>query len=406
MSLPHIFLIGKDFRPKIIGVYDPAWGEGDIGGYTPGKFKDYKGDTTYDDSIYKDKKCLTFYFRHYLFGNYPGLRGITRLGGRHFHIKYIVSKNTIDPSSVYKKTPDGDILIFADLVRNPPVTIVRGNNSQETIFEIEPHLSAEELEKLSSDINFVVKIKEQYMHAIAKQRELEGENFLANSRALASDMNILLLQEVVNSLIKKQNVLLDQFIKLKLENRERLAQGIQMVEGKHNIAAPWESITLEDTEKSIASIQAELRAITAMTKDNNRSENQKQIVCQMTVNFCGLDYVRRFVGSMTTTNIQTASGVQPVSMPANPTLTTMILHYIQMRDNGQITAQQCDELVMNLLDKTKRDLTNGSRSNPNSAVERLKDFALGTGEDNAGNVNTNVNASSKGTVNAGTVNQS
>jgi len=374
-SLPHIFCIGTDFKPQIIGVYDPNWGEGDIGGYIPGKFRDYKGDTIYDDSQYKDKKCLTFYFKdNPLFGNWPGIR---KIGRSHFHIKYVVSANTIDPSSVYIKTDDGDILIFATLIRTPPITIIRDSGAQETLFEVKPHLSSTELEELITNINFIVKVKEQYMNAITKQRELEGENFLANSRALASDMNNLLLQEVVNSLLKRQNILLDQFIKLKLANRERLAQGIQMIEGQYNLAAPWDTITLEDTEKSVASIQAEIRAFTAMTKNNNLADNQKQIICQMAINACDLEYVQRYVGGVREYSMHTPTGVQNLALSGKSNMTTLMLEYIRMRDDGQITPQKCDELIAELLDKTRRDM--GKNNSPNGAVETLRQHILGDG---------------------------
>lgn len=377
-SFPHIYALGNDFIPIELGIYDPEYGTGDnIQEYRSGNFKDYKDEPLYDDAKYEGKKCLMFYFKDKLFGNYPGLK---RIGDGHYHIKYVVATNNVLLHDCYSTTPDGDIILYATLKRNPPISFtgdeMRGDsdNTQYTLIEVEPHLNSQELRDLTGSVNFVTKLKEKYSISVSKQQELEAECFLANSMSLATRMSVLVLEDRINALTNHQNMLLDKYLNLQLSANTKLVKGIESVESAYNFALPWGQVLVEDTEKSVASIQTEIRALRVMLKENQLSDNQKQIMVQMVVNACGIDYVRKMVGSMDIHTVNTSYGNQDVAMLQKPNLTTLLMQYGQLRDNGQISPKEYSERVTDILEKYKNDIA--SSDNSNSAVDKLKQMVL------------------------------
>ncbi len=373
-SFPHIYALGKDFVPVELGIYDPEYGTGDnIQDYQSGKFKDYKDEPLYDDARYEGKRCLMFFFKDKLFGNYPGLR---KLSDGHYHIKYIVGTNNVSIHDCYSTTPEGDIILYATLTRSPPISFTGdemrgdGDKTQYTLVEVEPHLNSRELKELTGSIGFVTKLKEQYSISISKQQELEAECFLANSMSLATRMSVLVLEDRINALTNHQNMLLDKYLNLQLSANTKLVKGIESIESAYNFALPWGQILVEDTEKSVASIQTEIRALRVMLKENQLSDNQKQIMVQMVVNACGIDYVRKMVGMMDVYTV----GSQTIPMLQKPNLTTLLMQYGQLRDNGTMSAKEYAERVTEILEKYKNDIS--TSDNSNSAVDKLKQMVL------------------------------
>lgn len=377
-SFPHIYALGNDFIPIPLGIYDPEFGTGDnIQEYRSGNFKDYKDEPLYDDAQYEGRKCLMFYFKDKIFGNYPGLR---KIGDGHYHVKYVVATNDVPLHDAYTTTPDGDVILYATLKRNPPISFTGdemrsdGDKSQYTLIEIEPHLNSFELKQLTGSVNFVTKLKEKYSIAISKQQELEAECFLANSMSLATRMSVLVLEDRINALTNHQNMLLDKFLNLQLSANTKLVKGIESIESAYNFALPWGQVLAEDTEKSMASIQTEIRSLRVMLKESNLTDNQKQIMVQMVVNACGIDYVRNMVGMMTPHMVDTATGTQSINMMQKPNLTTLLMQYGQLRDNGQISPKEFSDRITEVLEKYKNDLSGSDNSN--SAVDKLKQQIL------------------------------
>lgn len=377
-SFPHIYCLGNDFVPIELGIYDPEFGTGDnIQEYRSGNFKDYKDEPLYDDAKYEGKKCLMFYFKDKMFGNYPGLR---KIGEGHFHIKYIVSTNTVSLYDCYSTTPDGDVILYATLKRNPPISLTGdemrsdGDNTQYTLIEVEPHLNSLELKQLTGDINFVTTLKEKYSISISKQQELEAECFLANSMSLATRMSVLVLEDRINALTNHQNTLLDKYLNLQISANTKLVKGIESMESTYNFALPWGKILEEDTEKTVSSIQTEMRALRVMLKESQLSDNQKQIMVQMVVNACGIEYVRKTVGMMTVHTVDTAYGKEDIPMMQKPNLTTLLMQYGGLRDNGSMTPQEYAKRVSEVIEKYKNDI--GNSDNSNSAVEKLQQLIM------------------------------
>ncbi len=369
-SLPHIFLVDKNFHYKDLGVYDPDWGvETDIA-YKPGKFKNDRDETIHQDTQYEGKQSLVVAFKHMPFGNYPILR---KIGRGHFHIKHFVSETAVRPHDVIAQVPEtGDMFIYADIVEYPPVTIVQYDNTQETLYELRPHVSPEDMGRISHDVNFLMHIKEQLMSSTQKQQDLEAKNFILHTRNVAAESTVLQLQDHVDILLKNFQVVQDEVINMKLSLKDKLKHGLEIIEGKYNLGIPMHHVDFENTEKTAAMMQADIRAVGAMIKmSGTLSETQKQTLVLQVANVVGIDYLRKFLLGVEQYNVSTTTGQQRMTLPKNPSPTDLMIAYAQAYENNQMSAEEYSKSVRSVLEMMREGIKKGET--PNSAVERTRE---------------------------------
>ncbi len=371
-TLPHVFLVDDKFKIIDLGFYDPLWGIETEIAYKPGKFVNENGEVRYNDKQYEDKQCLVLDFKHPIFGNYPVLR---KIGRGHHHIKYIVSKNAIRPYDVMQQAESGDLFIYASLAHNPIETKIHEpydelpTNTQESLIEIIPHLTASELEKLSKDINFVTSIKEKYQEAESRKHELISQNFILGARVVASDGTVMQLQSYVDTLLKSYQWALDRVVGLQLSVKEKISQGISMVEGEYNLGVPWDNIHLEDMSKTAAIMQSDIRAIASMMKrDGGLAESQKQVLAVQFLNVVGVDWMRRFMYGADPKTVSSPLGM-PITLTQNPTPLEILVTKSQQFENNRMSEEDFKRAIV--------DYMNGMRDQfktqePNSAVETMK----------------------------------
>ncbi len=368
-GLPHIYLITPQFRVKSLGYYDPDYGTDTDFTYKSGRFVDELGEMYHNDTKYKDKHCLVTSFIHPPLGNYPGLR---KLGRAHYHVKFFVSTSAIRINEVIEKDPEtGDMFIYASLFHVPPVTIVLEDGSQETLYEVTPHGNRSELENLMKDLNFFTKVKEKYRDAESKMHEMESQNFILTTRNIAAESTVLQLQDNVNTLLKNYQIAQEKVINLQLAVKERLRAGIEGVEGEYNLGIPWDNITLEDTERTTAMLQADIRSISAMMKmSGGLSETQKQTLCLQVANVVGFDYLQRFMTGAKQYESPTPSGIHRMTVPQQMTPTDIMVEYARQYQNNQISEEEYNKAILEQLGRLRNSL---KREDPNSAIQIAKD---------------------------------
>lgn len=371
-TLPHVFLINDKFKLIDLGWYDPSWGIETEISYESGKFVNDLNEAWYNDKQYDEKQCLVLDFKHSVLGNYPMLR---KFGRGHHHIKYIVSNNAIRPYDVMEKADSGHLFIYASLAHNPIVTKIHEpydklpNNTQESLIEITPHLTAAELEKLSKDINFVTSIKEMYQTAKSKTHELESQKFILNARVVASDGVVMQLQSYVDTLLKSYQWAMEKVVGLQLSVKERISQGISMVEGEYNLGVPWDNIHLEDLSKTAAIMQADIRAISSMMKQNGGlPESQKQVLAVQFLNVVGVEWMKRFMHGSDPKTIVSGLGSQ-MTISENPSPLEIFVTKAQQFENNRMSEEDFKRASVDFL-TTMRDQYKSQE--PNSAVETIK----------------------------------
>lgn len=366
-GLPHIYLITSDYKIKSLGFYDPDWSRDTEFSYLPGKFT--KPDGTPYDTAYKDKQAIVVTFKHPIFGNYPGLRNLTG----HFHYKYIVSTSSIRPHDVLRADPDTqDIYIFADLARSPSKTELRGDNTQETLYEITPHLSAEELAQLPKSIKFITKIKERLHEVENKNWDLEAQLVIEHTIATNATGTVFMLQEHMNTLMKSYQIIYDKVISLQLSVRKKISDVILKVEGENYLMAPWDSLKEEDITQTAGTLQAEIRALAAMTKLNGKlTEAQKYQLVMQTANVVGLDYMRKCLLGIEEYKVSTPTGMKSLTMSKEPSPIELFLHYGDLYENGQITPEEYKEAISRLNSQI-RETYKRTDISPNAATQKLK----------------------------------
>lgn len=373
--LPHVYLIDDRFKLKDLGFYDPDWGVETEVAYRPGKFVNELEEIWYDDRKYQDKQCLVVTFKHPIFGNYPVLR---RIRG-HFHIKYIISTNAIRPYDVMEKSESGDLFIYASLAHSPIVTKVYDvyeelpKNTTESLIEITPHLTASELERLTKDVNFVTTIKERYQQAESERYKQVSQNFILNSRIIASDGVVMQLQSYVDTLLKNYQWALDKVVALQLSTKEKISQGISLVEGQYNLGVPWDAITMEDMSKTAAIMQADIRSFMAMMKQNGTlSDGQKQVLAIQFLNVVGVDWMRNFMGGADPRTIISPVGMHPLTISKKPTPLELFITKAQMFENNTMTEEDFKRASLEYLNQMQEEF----KKEPNSAVETMKQNIL------------------------------
>jgi len=369
-TLPRIYLIDSKFNIKSLGYYDPDFGTDTDFAYKPGRFVNESGESFYNDSAYREKHCMVISFKHATLGNLPILR---KSGYGHFHVKYLVSTNAIRINDVIEKDPETqDLFIFASLAHSPPMTIIYGDNSQETLYEIAPHASRIELEKLGKDINFFVKIKELYRDAEAKAQQLESKNFVLTVRNVAAESTIIQLQSNVNDLLKNYQIAQDKLTNLRLSVVERIGKGIEAVESEYNFSLPWDKLMLEEIDKTSAMMQTDIRSVQAMIKlSGSLTITQKQQLCLQVANVVGYDYLKQFIGSVAEYNAPTGTvDGQRMNISKSMSPNEMIIAYAQLYQNGTMKEEDYRRAIEEQLNKLRSNLRT---QDPNSAIQQSRE---------------------------------
>lgn len=367
-GLPRIYLITSDYNIINLGWYDPDWSRDTEFAYQPGKFT--KPDGSPYDAAYKDKQGLIVAFKHPIFGNFPGLRNLRG----HFHYKYLLSTSIIRPHDVLRADPDtNDIFIFADLVRSPSITEIRGDNTQETLYEIKPHLSPNELAELPKGIRFITKIKERLHEVENKNWDLEAQLVIEHTIATNATGTVFMLQEHMDTLMKNYQIIYDKVISLQLSVRKKISDGISKVEGENYLMAPWDSLKEGDINETAGTLQAEIRALAAMTKLNGKlTDAQKYQLVMQTANVVGLDYMRKCLLGIEEYSVTTPQGIKALTMSKEPSPIELFLHYGNLYENGQISLEEYKEAASRI-NAQMRDKYKRTDISPLAATQELKE---------------------------------
>lgn len=365
-GLPRISLVTSDYNIKGLGFYDPDWSRDTEFAYQPGKFT--KPDGSPHDSAYKDKQAMVVAFKHPIFGNYPGLRNLTG----HFHYKYIVSTSLIRPHDVLRADPETqDIYIFADLSRNPPITVIRGDNTQETLYEITPHLTPEQLARLPKEIKFATKLQEKMYRLESEKFELETKLVITESMAVAAQSSAFLYQEELKGALANHQINLKNYTRLALLTRERVAETIESIEGQYFPNAPWDAKNLGDSTKMLASTQATIRDISSTVKlMGSLTDAQKYQVLMQAVNVVGLDFARKCLRGLEQFDITTPTGMEKFTISKEPSLQELMFHYGKLFENKQISFEDWQKAVTEAVrqDQERRR----KAESPNAAVQESR----------------------------------
>ena len=359
-TLPRISLdetTGKGFAPRFIGLYDRTYGIRNPT-YSPGKFIDDKGGTEYPDDAYRDKHAVLLAFKHKPLGNYPILRNISE---GHFHEKYIVSVNDIDPFDVMKDDGYGNIVLKANLVKDPPHSVTLWNGTQLTLVEIEPYGTPEDLEKLSKDAGFMAKIIEDNKKAQKDVYFHRNENKLLLTRVAGSGSTILLLQDKINALLQQMEIMQDAFIDMQLEVKDKMSKGIKSIEGKYAFNAAWDKVHEQDISKTIASIKADIRKINALVEaDGILTDGQKQLLFTQVAGVLTPDYMKKALVNIIPQTIETAKGQQTIYKPTVPTPTQEAFSYMNEHIEGKLSDEQLLQNIRNIINRKEEETPNAA----------------------------------------------
>lgn len=366
-GLPRIYLVTSDYKIRSLGFYDPDWSRDTEFAYKPGRFT--KPDGTHYDSLYKDKQAMVVAFKHPIFGNYPGLRNMTG----HFHYKYIVSTSLIRPHDVLRADPETqDIYIFADLSRSPPKTELRSDNTQETLYEITPHLSPEELARLPKDIKFITKIKERLHELDSENWTLKGELVQEHSIAIASTSALFAAQERLDQLVREYQNIYDTVITLRLSTRKTIIQGIEKTEAENFLGAPWSAFSRADMDETAKVLQSEIRALSANLKLNGKlTDSHKYQLVMQTANVVGLDYMRKVLLGLEEYKYPTSQGMQALTISRDPTPQELFIKECELYETGQTSLEEFKERANRVLSKMN-DRYKRPEISPLAATQELK----------------------------------
>lgn len=362
-GLPQVYLLTSDMKFISLGFYDPGRTRDTEFAYEPGRFT--KPDGSLYDSAYKDKQGMVISFKDLLFGNYDFAQ---HLGG-HFHNKYLVSTSLIRPHEVLVAEPETkDILLFADIARHPPKTEDRGDKTQETLYEITPHLTPEQLARLPKEIKFATKMQEK-MYELEKEKfELATRLVLTEGMAVGAQTSAFLYQEELRSLRINHQINQKNFLRLQLLTGEKLVEVVESVEGTHFLNAPWDKKNHEDATKILESTQATLREMSAtISLMGSPTDAQKYQVMMQAVNMVGLDFARKCLRGLEQYEVATPTGTEKFTISKEPTLQEILFHYGKMFENKQISFEDWQKAVTEAVrqDQEKRK----KFESPNAAIQ-------------------------------------
>lgn len=366
-TLPHILLdetTGKGFTPRFIGLYDREFGIRNPT-YTPGKFIDETGGTEYPDDVYKGKHAVLFSFKHKPLGNWPILRNIAE---GHFHEKFIVSNNSIDPFDVMTEDEYGNIIFKANLLNDPPHTATLWNGAQLSLVEIEPYGTPADLEKLAKDSSFMAKLVEDNKKTQTDVYFHRNENKLLLTRVAGAGSTIMLLQDKINALLQQMEIMQDAYIDMQLEVRTKLSKGIKDAEGKYAFNAGWDKVHEQDISKTIASIKADIRKINSLVEaDGILTDGQKQLLFTQVANVLTPDYMKRALTNITAQTIDTAKGQQTVYAPVSPSPAQEVYSYMNNHLEGKMSDEQLLQNIRNIVEHKTTEQT------PNAATQKIEE---------------------------------
>lgn len=286
-SFPHVFLITKDFNIIDIGVYNPSW---DVvsDSYVSGRLVDMKGEK-YPDEKYQGKNCTILRFEHYPLGNYPILY---KIGKSHLHSKVLVSTNEIELDSVKIVDRDRNVFYFANLKAKP--FVVEGG--EYVLYEVEPHLTPDELERIRCDTNTVAEMKNKMVEAVKSRRKAEAELLVTNASLVGAELHIKTLESYIEQYGVALDELSEKAIQLGFSKAEIVSKSIKDIESKFDLQLNWrESLRnklIDDTDSKAKSISKFFANIELYKSDKNLTDTMKEYIVDVVVDICGADYVQ------------------------------------------------------------------------------------------------------------------
>lgn len=367
-GFPRIYLMTSDYKIRSLGLYDPDWARDTEFSYEAGKFT--KPDGSPYDALYNGKQCMIVSFRHPIFGNYPGLRNI---GGGHFHTKYIVSTSLIRPHEVLRADGETkDIILYADLAQDPPHTEERGDHTWETLYEITPHLTPEQLAQLPKEVKFATKMQEKMYRLESEKFDLKTKLILTESTAIAAQSSVILYREELKSAYQNHQTNEKKYLRLQLLMGEQMAEAVEQVESTHFLGAPWTAKNHDESTKLLASNQAMIRDMASMEElMGSPTDAQKWQVLMQAIQITGLPFAVKALRGMKQYETNTpGGGVGRLTISKEPSLIETTIQFQRLLENKQISPEDYDKAIT---EAVRQDQERRKRSDsPNSAIQESK----------------------------------
>lgn len=352
-TLSRIYLIQSDFKSKFIGFYDSVYGKEWNMKYSHRLFFKKNGVDAYDD-IYKGKDAIELSFIHYPLGN--GIGKNIRLGA-HTHTKIFVSTNNIKLSDVYT-VDNNDIFFYADM-ESIPKTL---NGGSLTLYELTPHMSPEELQRMKESTGEVVKIKEQLIKTESEKKQLEADLFFEQTRALAASGCIISYQQHTDALLKFQKELVNRVKSVSLGEAHLMNESIKDLEKKFDMNRDWSGVANDLVSNKVNDNSAfnEFIQVSNELATSNVSEEMKNILIEKVVNICGIDKVKETIIQMESLGVS--------KIPAT-NMTALNMKYLDDVQNGKIRPEEAKYYMNNSFDELKnRSIQN---NDINSSLEEI-----------------------------------
>ncbi len=341
-----VYFFTNNAEPIDACTFDMEYGI-DRNKYVSGKIFNPETDL-FDDSQYNTYMYLKVCFKHHDLAPI----GI-KAGPGHIHERIFVSTNPLIPvTDVYRQSTNGNILIFGTPIKTKPVTL-NDDIGQVKLYEFDPFLSKDDIEKLINNMNAVALFKKETVEAKIKSHNSSTEAFLQLSRAVSAESSNVLLGTVVKVLLNRMETYQSKLINMKIDTTNKLVSGMEEIDKNLDIEVPWNDVKDYDAKVTIENIRSDINALTALKNLNpNPSDETKEYAFNLAVEVCGLQFMRQHLGSYNEQNTQT----KHIS-----TLSGLTTEHITNQMNAHIPSKEIEDSIINLVNKVAgRYQTNGN----------------------------------------------
>jgi len=365
-----VYFLSKEAEPIDAGVFDMNYGI-DRNKYVSGKIFHPELDL-FDDSVYNGRMYLKVCFKHHDLS----LIGI-KAGPGHLHERIFVSTDPLIPvTDVYRQSSNGNILIYGTPIKTKPITL-NDDIGQVKLFEFEPFLNKDEMERLINNMNAVFQFKKETVDAKVRAHNSSTEAFLQLSRAVSAESSNVLLGTVVKVLLSRMETYQSKLINMKIDTTNRLTAGMEEIDKNLDIEVPWNDVKDYDSRATIENIRSDINALTAMKNLNsNPSDETKEYAFNLAIEVCGIKFMRQRLGSYHEEESQT----KHIS-----TLSGLTTEHIRNQMNAQVPAQEIENTIINLVNKVASRFQNNGNDMTQAVQDVHKELMNRTSDQSVGN---------------------
>lgn len=325
----------RDAEPVDAGIFDMEFGI-DRNKYVSGVIFHPETDL-FDDSVYDAKMYLKVIFKHHDLS----LIGI-KSGPGHLHERIFVSTNPAIPiTDIYRQSTNGNIVIFGTPLKAKGVTI-NDDIGQVKLWEVEPFLSKDDIEKLINNMSAVALFKKETVDAKVKAHTASTEAFLQLSRAVSAESSNVMFGTVIKVLLSRLEQYQQKLIDMKIDTNAKLQAGIERIEGELDLDVPWNDVKDYDSKATIENIRSDINALTALKNLNsNPSDEVKEYAFNLAVELCGVVFMRQRLGSY-----------DPNSQSKHiNTLSGLTTDYIKNQMQSSTSSRDIESSLLNLINR-------------------------------------------------------